>query len=110
MTVDASTDVVAVLMTAPDAETAESLARTLVDERLAACANLVPGVTSVYRWEGEVQRDAEVLVVLKTTRDGLAGLEARAVELHPYDVPEVLALPVVGGHAPYAAWVAGEVA
>ena len=96
-------------MTAPDAEVAERLARTLVDERLAACANIVPGVVSVYRWEGEVQRDSEVLVILKTSAEVLDDLESRAVELHPYDVPEVLALPVRGGHEPYLDWVRAEV-
>ena len=97
-------------MTAPDAETAERIARVLVEERAAACANIVPGVVSVYRWEGEVQRDDEVLVVMKTTEDAFEVLRARAVELHPYDVPEVLALPVQAGHAPYLDWVRGETA
>jgi len=104
-----STELFTVLMTAPDAEVAERLARTLVDERLAACANIVPGVVSVYRWEGEVQRDSEVLVILKTSAEVLDDLESRAVELHPYDVPEVLALPVRGGHGPYLDWVRAEV-
>ena len=104
-----STELLTVLMTAPDAEVAERLARTLVDERLAACANIVPGVVSVYRWEGEVQRDSEVLIILKTSAEVLDDLESRAVELHPYDVPEVLALPVRGGHGPYLDWVRAEV-
>lgn len=97
-----------VLMTAPDLDVAERLATTLVEARLAACANLVPGVTSIYRWEGAVERAQEVLLVLKTTTPRLAELMRRAAELHPYDVPEVLALPVEAGHAAYIRWVADE--
>ena len=96
-------------MTAPDADVAERLARTLVTERLAACANVVRDVVSVYRWEGEVRRDSEALVILKTTAAALGSLESRAVELHPYDVPEVLAVPVLGGHGPYLDWIRAEV-
>ncbi len=103
------TDLVTVFMTAPDAEVAERLARTLVTERLAACANVVRDVVSVYRWEGEVRRDSEVLVILKTTAAALDSLESRAVELHPYDVPEVLAVPVLGGYGPYLEWIRAEV-
>jgi len=103
------TEILTVFVTVPDVEVAERLGRTLVDERLAACANIVQDVLSVYRWEGEVRRDSEALVIMKTTADGLAALEARAIELHPYDVPEVLALPVVGGHGPYMDWVRTEV-
>lgn len=99
----------AVLVTAPDLETAEALGTALVEEGLAACANLVPGVVSLYRWEGAMQRDGEVLLVLKSTARAFEALRARVVELHPYDVPEVLALPVDAGHAPYLAWVRGEV-
>jgi periplasmic divalent cation tolerance protein len=102
---DSDPRVVTMLVTAPDMETAEGLARALVEERLAACANVVPGVVSVYRWEGEVRRDAEVLMVLKTTESGAVALERRVVELHPYEVPEVLTLSVTGGHAPYLSWV-----
>ena len=97
--------VLAVLMTAPDADTGERIGAQLVRERLAACANVVPGVVSVYRWEGQVQRDSEVLVILKTTVDRVDALKDRAVALHPYEVPEVIALPVTAGHAPYLEWV-----
>ena len=103
------TDVVTVVMTAPDAETAEKLGRTLVSERLAACANVVPNIVSMYWWDGELQRDAEAMVILKTVQQRAEALEARAVELHPYDVPEVLVLAVSGGHAPYLDWVGNEV-
>ena len=97
-----------VLVTAPDRDVAERLASALVEERLAACANLLPGVTSVFRWEGEVQRAEEVLLILKTTEDRLDALTARVEDLHPYDVPEVLALPVRRGNDAYQAWVVGE--
>lgn len=103
-----STDVRAVLVTAPDAPTAERLASTLVEEGLAACVNVVPGVVSIYRWKGEVQRDAEVLLVAKCRARGFEALRRRVVELHPYELPEVLALPVEEGHPPYLAWVLGE--
>lgn len=101
--------VTAVLTTAPDKSVAESLASSVVEERLAACANLIPGVTSIYRWEGEIRTDAEVLVVFKTTDDRFNALRDRVLELHPYDVPEVLALPVPEGSADYLDWVREEV-
>ena len=85
-----------VLITAPNAECAESLARALVEERLAACVNVVPGVRSFYRWEGEVQDDPEVLLIIKTSADRCSALAARVEELHPYDLPEVLELPAAG--------------
>lgn len=98
-------EVAVVLVTGPDAEL-ERLAERVVDERLAACVNLIPGVRSVYRWEGEVARDDEAMAVLKTTRAGLPALRARVLELHPYDVPEFLALPVELGSDPYVRWIA----
>ena len=109
MSAAASTQVVTVLTTAPDAQVAEELGRALVSERLAACANVIPGVSSIYWWEGEVHREGEALVLLKTTASRVEALEARVVELHPYDVPEVLALPVSSGHQPYLEWVVAEV-
>lgn len=99
------TEVRTVLVTAPDAQLAESLARTLVEERLAACANVIPGLVSVYRWKGEVQRDEEALMILKTTQSRIAPLRERVVQLHPYEVPEVLVLNVVDGHETYLGWV-----
>jgi periplasmic divalent cation tolerance protein len=102
------TDVRVVLMTAPDRATAETLGEALVRERLAACANVLPGVTSVFWWEGEVQRAEEALVVLKTPSERVDALVARARELHPYDVPELLALPVDAGLPAYLEWVGRE--
>lgn len=109
--VDAPTDddVIVLLSTLPNPETAAEVARRLVEERLAACANLVPAVRSIYRWRGAVQDDTETLAIIKTTRGRAEALRARLVELHPYEVPEVLALPAVAGHAPYLAWVRAEV-
>ena len=98
-----------VLVTAPDAAVAESLGQTLVEEGLVACANIVPGVTSVYRWQGALHRDSETLVLLKTTAARCEELRDRIVALHPYEVPEVLVLPVVGGHGPYLRWVEDQV-
>jgi periplasmic divalent cation tolerance protein len=95
----------AVLITAPDAEVGASLAGALVEEGLAACVNLVPGVRSIYRWEGAVQDDTEVLLIAKTREALLPALTARVGALHPYDVPEVIALPITGGSEPYLTWL-----
>ena len=97
-----------VLMTAPDAAAAERLARALVEERLAACVNVVPGVRSFYRWEGRLEDAAELLLVAKTRADRTAALAARVRELHPYALPEVLELAVAGGSPGYLDWVRKE--
>jgi periplasmic divalent cation tolerance protein len=104
-----STDVRVVLTTAASIGVAERIAGALVEERLAACANVVPGVVSIYRWEGALRREGEVLVILKTTGERVESLRSRLVELHPYDIPEVLAVGVQAGHEPYLAWVRDEV-
>ena len=98
-----------VLMTAPDLDVARELGRRLVEERLAACANIVPGLISIFHWDGELQDQSEVLLVLKTTGSAVGALVERAASLHPYDVPEVLALTVVEGYVPYLDWVRSEV-
>jgi len=102
------TEVVLVLTTMPDAERAEAFARTLVDERLAACVNVHGPMTSVYRWKGEIEREAERQVVVKTTRGRLAALEARLRSLHPYELPEFLVVAVEDGSAAYLKWVREE--
>jgi periplasmic divalent cation tolerance protein len=104
-----SASVVVVISTFPDPEKAAEIARVLVEERLAACVNLVPQIRSIYRWKGEVCDEAETLAIAKTTQDRAEALHARLIELHPYEVPEVLALPVSGGHAPYLDWVGASV-
>jgi periplasmic divalent cation tolerance protein len=88
---------------------ASALARTLVDERLAACVNVLPAMTSVYRWKGSVETDREQQLLIKTTRSGVAALEARLRELHPYDLPELIVLDATASAA-YAAWVGENVA
>ena len=98
-----------VLMTAGSREEADKIANALVTEMLAACVNVLPGVTSVYRWEGAVQRDQEWLLVAKSTREVLDDLVRRVQALHSYDLPEVIAIPVVGGSEAYLRWVDGEV-
>ncbi len=97
-----------VLVTAPDDETAARLAREVVGSRLAACVNVLGAVRSIYRWEGRVEDEGEVLMVIKTRADRCDALAQRIGELHPYDVPEVLALPAVGGSAGYLDWVRAE--
>lgn len=93
------------LCTAPNRDVALALARVVVDERLAACVNIVGGVTSVYRWEGAVQEDDEVLMVLKTAADRRAALQARLLALHPYAVPEFVVLDATDVAAPYLEWL-----
>jgi len=92
---------IVVLVTAPNTEEAEKIAEALVEERLAACVNVLPGCRSVYRWEGELQRDDEVLMVIKSHRARFADLEIRVTELHSYDVPEVIALDLTDISAGY---------
>ncbi|HEV2146807.1 MAG TPA: divalent-cation tolerance protein CutA [Longimicrobiaceae bacterium] len=99
-----------VLTTAPDAAAAERIVRALVEERLIACGNLVPGVASLFRWRGEINRDEEVLVLMKARTQALDRLFARVAELHPYEVPELLSFPVGRGSPAYCGWVVEETA
>lgn len=101
------TGVVTVLMTAP-ADAAEAVVSSLVEERLAACGNVLPGAVSIYRWEGRTRRDEEAVVVLKTLRRLAPRILERAAELHPYDVPELLVHEVAAGDAAYLDWVRHE--
>jgi periplasmic divalent cation tolerance protein len=94
--------------TCPDEITARRLADTLVVERLAACVNIVPGLRSVYRWQGTVECGNELLLLIKTTRARLPALSARVVELHPHELPEVVAVEVAGGLSAYLDWVAEQ--
>ena len=101
-------DVLVVLVTAPSAEKAGELGRTLVSERLAACANVIPGLRSIYWWEGKVQDEPEALILLKTTRGRFEALRDRVLALHPYQVPEVVALPIEAGSENYLKWIERE--
>ena len=94
-----------VLSTAPDVAVAKMIARAVVEERLAACVNVVTGVTSVYRWQGAVEEASEILLIMKTSPERVSSLAARIKELHPYQVPEVIALAVDAALPAYAAWV-----
>lgn len=91
--------------TCPDALTAERLASVLVDEGLAACVNIIPGILSIYRWQGAVTRDSEVLLLIKTVGARLPALKDRIKQLHPYAVPELIAQPVSEGLPDYLDWV-----
>jgi periplasmic divalent cation tolerance protein len=97
-----------VFCTCADSETATRLSRALVDERLAACVNAIPGVVSTYRWNDAIHTDNEVLLLIKTTADRLAAMQARLLELHTYEIPEVIAIEPVAGSAPYLAWLDRE--
>ena len=100
------TDALLVFTTLPNSDAAVELAKTVVQERLAACANILPAVRSIYQWEGKLQDENEVLVLMKTRQEHFERLKARIIELHPYEVPEVLALPVEHGYAAYLEWIA----
>jgi periplasmic divalent cation tolerance protein len=102
------TDVRVAFATAPDEAVALRIARALVEERLAACANLVPGVRSIYRFRGVVEDEREVLLVIKTCADRIEALAERLRALHPYEVPELVVVPTAGGLAPYLDWVRVE--
>jgi periplasmic divalent cation tolerance protein len=104
-----STQVVVGLITTPDRELAESIVDRLVGERLIACGNISASVTSIYRWQGEIERADEVLVIMKTTEALATRVTERVRELHSYEVPEVLFFPVTNGNAAYVLWVRDSV-
>ena len=103
------TDLVLLLSTFPSRDVARSVTFTLVEERFVACGSLVPGVESIYRWKGEIETSDEVLVVFKTTAGRAAGAMERLRALHPYEVPEIVQVPVTGGWPDYLAWVGESV-
>ena len=96
---------IVVLSTVARAEDAERIGRELVERGLAACVSVVPGLVSIYKWKGKVEREDERLLLIKTRRERFAALREALVALHPYEVPEVLALPIEDGYAPYLAWL-----
>ncbi|HWE24226.1 MAG TPA: divalent-cation tolerance protein CutA [Myxococcales bacterium] len=102
------TDALLVFTTLPSADKAAEIAKMLVQEKLVACVNVLPAVRSIYRWQGKLHDENEVLVLMKTRAEHLERLKLRLLEVHPYEVPEVLAVPVESGYQPYLDWIAGE--
>jgi len=94
-----------ILNTCPDQQTADSIAAALVEEGLAACVNIVPGVQSVYRWRGKIERQGEYLLLIKARSDAFSSVSARIIELHPYELPEVIAVTIENGFQPYLDWI-----
>lgn len=97
-----------VLSNVPDAELASTIARTLVEQRLAACVNIMPAVQSVYQWQGAIEHASEVTLMVKTTQARYADLEAAIKAAHPYDVPEIIAIPIATGLPAYLNWIVAE--
>jgi periplasmic divalent cation tolerance protein len=97
-----------VITNCPDEETANAIALAVVEEKLAACVNILPRVQSIYRWQGSVESAAEIPLLIKATTRNYPALEARIKALHPYDVPEIIALPIARGLPAYLNWVAAE--
>jgi len=98
----------AVFMTAPSEETAAHIARSLVEDRLAACVQVLPGITSFYRWEGKIEEAAEWLILAKTTAERFDELKAKIESIHPYEIPEIVAVEVADGAQNYLKWVEEE--
>lgn len=94
-----------VITTCPDMAVAEALAASLVGERLAACVNILPGARSIYEWQGRIERDEECVLLIKSRSDRLAQLEERLLEQHPYELPELIAVPIEEGLGPYLSWI-----
>lgn len=101
-------DSIVIISNVPDSETANRLANELVGRQLAACVNIMPGVQSVYRWQGKLEQASEISLFIKTRRVCYAAVEAAIVSLHPYDVPEIIALPISSGLPKYLQWLAQE--
>ncbi|OGK13652.1 MAG: cation tolerance protein CutA [Candidatus Riflebacteria bacterium GWC2_50_8] len=99
------TDFRVCLVTLPDRETARKIAENIVNAKLCACANLIPGLESVYTWQGKVETSAEILMVIKTQQSCVAALDARIRELHPYSVYEFIVLPILYGNTDYLQWI-----
>lgn len=100
---------IVVLVTCPNRRAALRLARLAVTKRLAACVNIVPNIRSVFRWQGKVEASREVLLIIKTSARRFELLRRAILATHPYDVPEVIALPIVNAHRPYASWLTDSV-
>ncbi len=100
---------IVVFCTVPNEIVGRTIADELVGCRLAACVNIVPGLTSVYRWKGKIETDVEMLLIIKTIRSKYSGLEKKIREIHPYDVPEIIALDITSGSSDYLKWISKSV-
>jgi periplasmic divalent cation tolerance protein len=100
-----SSEFVMIYCTCPDDQTAAAIATQIVEQGLAGCVNRVPGLTSIYKWEGEMKSGTEVLLLIKTTAERCDELTAELVNIHPYELPEVIAVPITTGHQPYLDWI-----
>jgi len=94
-----------VLCTCPDQASAELIAQTLVEQQLAACVNIVPGIMSVYRWQDKIEKNAELLLLIKTKQLALTGIENAIINHHPYELPEIISIPIHSGLAHYLSWI-----
>jgi periplasmic divalent cation tolerance protein len=102
------TECIVVYVTAPAEEEAEKIARALVENKLAACVNIVKNIRSIYRWQGKIADEAEVLMIVKTREEHVAHIRETVKQLHSYSVPEIIALPIVAGSEDYLAWLKEE--
>jgi len=98
-----------ILNTCPDKESAERIAKTLVEKRLAACVNIIPGLTSVYHWQDQIESSEECLLVIKSIQNAYKAVEQAILDIHPYELPEVIAVPLSTGFAPYIAWISSNI-
>ena len=94
-----------VLITSPDEQTAAKIANCLVEKRLAACINIIAPIRSIYKWEGKIEDDKEVLMIVKTRKDLFEELESSVKQMHPYSVPEIIGLPIIKGSSEYLNWI-----
>ncbi|MCX7679339.1 MAG: divalent-cation tolerance protein CutA [Spirochaetes bacterium] len=99
------TNEIVILCTVPNEVVAENIARMLVENKIAACVNIVPNLVSIYSWKGQVCRDSELLCIIKSKAELFEKIETAIKSVHPYEIPEIIALPIIKGHAPYISWI-----
>jgi len=98
-----------VLCTCPDQPSADSIAQALIEEQLAACVNIVPGIMSVYRWQGKIEKSSELLLLIKTKHTALSRIETAIINRHPYELPEIISIPINNGLTDYLSWIDANV-